>query len=793
MAERRALVVGIDTYEAVEVLQKARNDAKSVAAALETSGFQTKLVLDPDRLGLLTVLTEFTNSLVPGDEVVFYFAGHGIEVSGRNYLLAADIPAVEPGSELIVTESGLAVDRVLDMLAAREVQVSVLILDACRKNPFPKKNARSVGGTRGLAAMDPPEGAFILYSAGSGQEALDRLNDADPNPNSVFTRILLPLLTEPGLEVPNMARRVRGEVRELAQSIRHEQFPAIYDQLDGSFALMKGKPRQFVASDPCIAARADWELVAGSNSLAAIDAYIGTHKSCAVLAALAKDKRKSVAERVTEVAVAPGGISQCVLKASSDYVTFSELEKSNLEELIAICRAAAKKAPSDGATLGALGRALMAADKNEEAVEFSQKGCDFGDRMACNSLGLSYETGRGVSQDLPKAVQLYTQACEAKNGISCRNLGSLMLEGKGLAQNAEQAVALFKKSCDFGHATGCMKLGWQVENGDGAKQDYERAVALYRQACDGGDATGCNNLGVAYARGRGIAEDKLRAFQLYQTSCDMGSNLGCTNAGTLLRLGNGVLQDYPKAMRLYQQACERDDPLGCNLVGYMFDNGLGANTDYKQAAVFFEKSCDAGNRTGCENLGLMYQYARGVTKDLVKATTLYLQSCDLGNVTGCSRAGYNVQKGIGATADEGAALALFQKACDGKDPLGCRRLGYAHANGLGTPRDDVKAVVAYRIAAAGGDAWGMNNLGFKLNYGNGVAENPREAAQWFIKAVQAGGQEIVDNIDSNNRNLSKATVAGLQSLLRDAGHYTGTIDGVYGSGTRAALGAAVRK
>jgi len=91
-----------------------------------------------------------------------------------------------------------------------------MVLDACRDNPFKKPGTRGVGATRGLAQMTAPEGVFILYSAGVGQAALDRLSDNDPNPNSVFTRTFIEVLSKPDLSIQSMAKTTQQEVRRLA-------------------------------------------------------------------------------------------------------------------------------------------------------------------------------------------------------------------------------------------------------------------------------------------------------------------------------------------------------------------------------------------------------------------------------------------------------------------------------------------------------------------------------------------------------------------------------------------------
>jgi hypothetical protein len=242
MAEaRRALVIGIDRYDALPHLAKAVNDARAVAGTLQGLGFDVLLAENPDRRSFNQRLNDFLNAIRPGDEAVFFFAGHGVEIEGRNYLLPADVPAALAGQEAFVTAESIAVDRVLDSIRSRGTRVTMLILDACRDNPFPTPPGRSavpLGGSRGLGAMTAPEGAFILYSAGIGQQALDALNTADADPNSVFTRRLLPLMREPGLSAPQLARRLRVDVQALAQTVAHDQRPAYYDDLTGEFAFV---------------------------------------------------------------------------------------------------------------------------------------------------------------------------------------------------------------------------------------------------------------------------------------------------------------------------------------------------------------------------------------------------------------------------------------------------------------------------------------------------------------------------------------------------------------------------
>lgn len=320
-ANRHALVIGIDDYTHVAPLLKARNDAMAVAATLEQVGFQTDLLLDADQLDMATSLAQLANRIVPGDEVVFFFAGHGVEIDGRNYLLPADVPMANPGQEIVLLSRALEVTTILDTLRGQGARISLLILDACRDNPFPQQGTRSLGGRRGLARVAAPEGTFIMFSAGDGQAALDRLSDDDPDPNSVFTRALLPRLTKPGLPIHQLARDVRTEVRQIARQVDHQQFPAVYDQFDGEFALVPASespaapvpvvpdppppPPQPVAIDPCDKARGDWTLIAELDDPGVIEAYLDVYSDCALMAAIARARFAALTTIAASPAPAP--------------------------------------------------------------------------------------------------------------------------------------------------------------------------------------------------------------------------------------------------------------------------------------------------------------------------------------------------------------------------------------------------------------------------------------------------------------------------------------------------------
>jgi hypothetical protein len=226
-----ALVIGNDSYMNIGKLKNAREDAKTMAENLQSLNYKVTLKLDVNQKEMKSTIRNFANSVQGGDEVVIFYAGHGVQIQGANYLLPIDL---EVENETQVKDDAVQLQRILDDMANSKARLTLAIIDACRNNPLPQGNGRTFGG-RGLATTNPASGQMIIFSAGSGQEALDKLGKNDISKNDLFTRIFVTEMKKPGLTVDRILRNVRKEVVEKAKSINHEQTPAIYDQVVGDF------------------------------------------------------------------------------------------------------------------------------------------------------------------------------------------------------------------------------------------------------------------------------------------------------------------------------------------------------------------------------------------------------------------------------------------------------------------------------------------------------------------------------------------------------------------------------
>jgi uncharacterized caspase-like protein len=212
-AERRvAFVVGNGAYKNVAQLPNPPVDAKAMAAVLRNVGFDVVEGTNLTRDKMTEKLLDFGKKAQGADVAVFFYAGHGIAISGTNYLLPID---ADIKSEMDVKlGAAINIDLTLDQTMS-DAKVKLVFLDACRDNPFAAKikssaSTRSVSVQSGLAEMKSGEGTLIAFATGPGQTALD----GQEGTNSPFTRALIAHITTPGVEIQQAMTEVRAQVNE---------------------------------------------------------------------------------------------------------------------------------------------------------------------------------------------------------------------------------------------------------------------------------------------------------------------------------------------------------------------------------------------------------------------------------------------------------------------------------------------------------------------------------------------------------------------------------------------------
>ena len=267
-AERIALVIGNDEYDSVPPLRKAVEDSLSMAGVLEKAGFRVTSLKNATYREIVKSVDKFSREIKPDDQAVFFFAGHGVQLRSGNYILPVD---VDSENESMVERTSYSLDDITFLLGRHRSGFQLIIIDACRDNPFPTKT-RSFGNTRGLIPVEPVKGQMVMYSASRGQQALDRLGPNDNNRNGVFTRKLVTKLLTPGLSALQVIRDVQDEVEELAATVNHMQRPAVYNESRGDFYFFgppKYKGLKNIDPDSTF-----WEEAKFIGNIEAFDAYL---------------------------------------------------------------------------------------------------------------------------------------------------------------------------------------------------------------------------------------------------------------------------------------------------------------------------------------------------------------------------------------------------------------------------------------------------------------------------------------------------------------------------------------
>jgi len=265
-----ALVIGNGSYAKEGTLRNPTNDAEDMCKVLKQLKFETLCYYDiKSRREFKNRIQEYVNRLRPTSAGLFYYAGHGIQVQGENYLIPT---AVELKSQADVEDETVSVNYLMAQLDGVKNSFNMVILDACRNNPW-ARGFRS--RSRGLAATNAPEGSIVLFATAANDEAFD-----GSGRNGTFTKHLLTHLLTPGINVEQLIKRVSAGVQKETQAeIGRKQTPYVYSSFTGEFcfagceaaALAIGKPGAAKAVSEAASLKQKQELDALRNSNADLE------------------------------------------------------------------------------------------------------------------------------------------------------------------------------------------------------------------------------------------------------------------------------------------------------------------------------------------------------------------------------------------------------------------------------------------------------------------------------------------------------------------------------------------
>jgi uncharacterized caspase-like protein len=347
LADKRvAFVVGNGAYKNVAQLPNPPIDAKAMAAVLRNVGFDVVEGTNLTRDTMTEKLLDFGKKAQGADVAVFFYAGHGIAISGTNYLLPVD---ADIKSEMDVKlGAAINIDLTLDQTMS-DAKVKLVFLDACRDNPFAAKiksnsSTRSVSVQSGLAEMKSGEGTLIAFATGPGQTALD----GQEGTNSPFTRALIAHITQPGVEIQQAMTEVRAQVND---ETNKGQLPWGHTNLIGAVYLnpAAAAPAAGTATAPTGApaavastsGNADvelefWRSVKESNKPEELNAYLTTYpngqfKSLALARIAALENGPSTTTRNLTAGVDPATFTQDANQTTEDQIGLDKGQRRDVQ------------------------------------------------------------------------------------------------------------------------------------------------------------------------------------------------------------------------------------------------------------------------------------------------------------------------------------------------------------------------------------------------------------------------------------------------------------------------------
>lgn len=535
---RVALIIGNANYAGYPVLPNTQVDAGIVANALRRADFSVDVKNDLDGDGMRRALGAFRAKATGAKVALVYFAGHGMESGGKNYLLPT-------GAQLAAVEDleFSAIDASLLVQATAGAQARVIVLDACRNNPL-ASTMRGItrASTQGLAQpRESVRGTLYMYSAAPGQLA----NDGPPGRGSPFARAFAQYILTPGLDL----RRAAGEISEAVfRETQQSQLPFQSSSLSGeeivfipqaSVAPITAQPTEAQVTNFAEEAAA-FDVANRLWSVAGWRAFLAAHPN-GRNAGLAREALNSL-QRAAAPATSQAPAAQ------------------PLDPLGAVRGAIA--AISDQDWRAAEGAALIARVVAASSRQALEQLAASGNARAQSLAGRAYAFGlSGFPINSNEGTRLYRLAVAQGDARAQSLLADLYLIGRNVEKNEAEAARLYRLAVAQNNAEAQSGLGVMYEQGVGgiAENDVE-AVRLYRLAADQGGALGAANLGNMYLLGRGgLAQSDAEAVRWFQRAAAAGSYVGQGNLAYMYETGRGVPADRNEAIRLYRLAAVGDD------------------------------------------------------------------------------------------------------------------------------------------------------------------------------------------------------------------------------------------
>lgn len=791
-SRRVALVVGNTAYVALPQLRNPANDAAALANALAKIDFEVVSVSDASRDSLVAAANRF-GELSRGAEVaIFYFAGHGVQVAGTNYLLPVDATL---GSEAELRTQGLDVDRVIEKIKAAGPRSGVVILDACRDNPLPVSVAGATRGlqiaplTSGLARVQGVSGILIAYATAPGQVAYD-----GAGANSPFVAALAHYLGEPGLEIGVLFRRVRQRVMEstagaqipwveealleplylhpaetqpepttdvarlngaleieepemrlaaLVELAAAPEDPTIQPVVAGHIERLQQEQPPESPADRLVRELVDWHrlrLVQSTAAALAASAFLEVHPD-GIFAELARGLAASTTATGGAVSEADAESVWNLIAEANQPALFDrfikEIPPGRFTELAQARRTIWLADLAGPQILPETGPEPAPAD---QATPPPATGA-IAAAPSAERTTLPVFVGTGpIKIALPMTPSLVQVTSPPR-------FGALIAEG-------EDGIVSEIRAATEGAPTLVRSLSYRPDSEArdtvdefviAAAMPIDRGLAVAAGSAEAGAETPEAGVQAPEAAAQTIepsAPMTVRA-DIKPHDCDMLAGARFDTQGVVIGIYSNEIEPEP-AVAACRQAVEAFPEVP--RFRYELARALVAAGDSDAAVALYREAAAAGHAAALYELGVHHQSGEGAALDLDEAIRLYKEADAGDDLYAATRLGVLYRDGVGVERNVETAVNWLVKAARGGHTFAYNHLGYMYLEGDGVESDFERAFRLFEASANAGDIYGYNNMGLMYERGAFVAADPVQAIAWYEKAARGGQPQAPINL-----------------------------------------------
>ena len=602
-SRRIALVVGNFGYQHVPRLANPGNDATLIATTLRQLGFTLvggAVQQNLDKAHFDQEVQAFGRDIQGADVALFYYAGHGLQVDGKNWLVPIDANPTRPQD---LDFQMVNAELVLQQMNGAGTRLNLMVLDACRNNPFGVLGTRAVHG--GLAQMQAPEGTMVAFATQPGNVATDGAGTDGP-----YAMALAAAMHQPGLDIFQTFNRVGLTVQHGTDGV---QVPWVSSSpIDGEFYFTATD----TAPDPIAANTFDTGTPGAAAAMPAGEN--NTARGAAPGGAVPPNQAKSPPPAPATASAGPPAATPATSPATLPATTpaagaapahapatpSTTASTSDAASRLATLQTEAAQGKSDAQIdLGlAYAKGLGVTRDYPTARQWFERAAGQGTAKAQYYLGAMYERGLGGPRSYTTALQWYQRAADQGYAPAEVAMGRFYGRGLGVERDIKARTVWYRRAALHNNPLGEWALGNFYQFGDGVPKDMAQARTWFERAAGQGFVPAQARLGLIYVHGTGVPRDEAMALYWFHKAADAGNPIALNNMGMFYRQGRVVPQDYAEAMRLFRLASDKGLSMADYNIGLMYANGHGVKTDRQQAHLWLEKAAAAGNQPAIDLL-----------------------------------------------------------------------------------------------------------------------------------------------------------------------------------------------